>query len=134
MAELKRTFRPEFLNRIDETIIFHPLNAQDIAEIARKLLAVTAKRVEGLGISMEVDDAAVELVAKEGFDPVYGARPLRRAIQSNVEDAVAEALLQGEVKEGDHICATARDGRIAIIRKAEAAAESSDAPTENSNA
>ena len=73
MAELKRTFRPEFLNRIDETIIFHPLNAQNIAEIARKLLAVTAKRVDGLGISMEVDDAAVELVAKEGFDPVYGA-------------------------------------------------------------
>ena len=134
MAELKRTFRPEFMNRIDETIIFHPLNAQDIAEIARKLLAVTARRVEGLGISMEVDDAAVELVAKEGFDPVYGARPLRRAIQSNVEDAVAEALLQGEVKEGDHICATAQDGRIAIIRKAEVAAESSDAPTENSNA
>ena len=134
VAELKRTFRPEFLNRIDETIIFHPLNAQDIAEIARKLLAVTARRVEGLGISMEVDDAAVELVAKEGFDPVYGARPLRRAIQSNVEDAVAEALLQGEVKEGDHICATAQDGRIAIIRKAEVAAESSDAPTENSNA
>ncbi len=134
MAELKRTFRPEFLNRIDETIIFHPLNAQDIAEIARKLLAVTARRVEGLGISMEVDDAAVELVAKEGFDPVYGARPLRRAIQSNVEDAVAEALLQGEVKEGDHICATAGTAGIAIIRKAEAAAESSDAPTENSNA
>ena len=103
MAELKRTFRPEFLNRIDETIIFHPLNAQDIAEIARKLLAVTARRVEGLGISMEVDDAAVELVAKEGFDPVYGARPLRRAIQSKIEDAMAEEILEGRIKNGDTV-------------------------------
>ena len=82
MAELKRTFRPEFLNRIDETIIFHPLTEENIAEIARKLLTITAKRVEGLGVHMTVDDEAVKIVAKKGFDPVYGARPLRRAIQS----------------------------------------------------
>ena len=116
MAELKRTFRPEFLNRIDETIIFHPLTEENIAEIARKLLAITAKRVEGLGVHMTVDDEAVKVVAKEGFDPVYGARPLRRAIQNSVEDAVAEKLLEGTVKEGDAIRVTAEDGKIAIVK------------------
>ena len=114
MGELKRTFRPEFLNRIDETIIFHPLTEENIAEIARKLLAVTAKRVESLGVTMTVDEEAVKVVAKEGFDPVYGARPLRRAIQSSVKDAVAEKLLEGAVKEGDAIRVTAEDGKIAI--------------------
>ena len=116
MAELKRTFRPEFLNRIDETIVFHPLTEENIAEIARKLLTITAKRVEDLGVTMTVDDEAVKVVAKEGFDPVYGARPLRRAIQNSVEDAVAEKLLEGTVKEGDAIRVTAEDGKIAIAK------------------
>ena len=114
MGELKRTFRPEFLNRIDETIIFHPLNEENIAAIAEKLLGNTAKRLEKLGVTMEVDGEAVKVVAKEGFDPVYGARPLRRAIQNCVEDAVAEKLLDGSVKEGDHILVTAENGKIAI--------------------
>ena len=114
MGELKRTFRPEFVNRIDETIIFHPLNEENIAAIAEKLLDNTAKRLEKLGVTMEVDGEAVKVVAKEGFDPVYGARPLRRAIQNCVEDAVAEKLLDGSVKEGDHILVTAENGKIAI--------------------
>ena len=121
-AELKRTFRPEFLNRIDETIIFHPLTEENIAEIARKLLALTAKRVENLGVTMTVDEEAVKLVAKEGFDPVYGARPLRRAIQNSVEDAVAEKLLEGTVKSGDAIRVTAEDGKIAIVKEGASAA------------
>ncbi len=116
MGELKRTFRPEFLNRIDETIIFHALTEADIADIAKKLLAVTAKRMEDLGVTMTVDDAAAALVAKEGFDPVYGARPLRRAIQNSVEDAVAEKLLEGAVKEGDTIRTVEEDGKIAIVK------------------
>ena len=115
MSELKRTFRPEFLNRIDETIIFHPLTEENIAAIAKKLLAITAKRVKDLGVEMDVDDTAVKVVAKEGFDPVYGARPLRRAIQNSVEDAVAEKLLDGTVKEGDHIMVTGQNGKIAIV-------------------
>ena len=122
MAELKRTFRPEFLNRIDETIIFHPLTEENIADIARKLLAITAKRVEDLGVHMTVNEDAVKLVAKEGFDPVYGARPLRRAIQNSVEDAVAEKLLEGDVKEGDAICVGAKDGKI-VIEKADSTAK-----------
>ena len=117
-AELKRTFRPEFLNRIDETIIFHPLAEKDIEEIARKLLEITAKRVEGLGIHMTVSDEAVRFVAKEGFDPVYGARPLRRAIQNNVEDAVAEKLLEGTISEGDQISVSIADDKIAIAKSA----------------
>ncbi len=115
-AELKRTFRPEFLNRIDETIIFHPLTQEDIEEIARKLLAITAERVEGLGIKMTVCDEAVQFVAKEGFDPVYGARPLRRAIQSNVEDAVAEKLLEGAISEGDQIRVDVDNNQITIAK------------------
>ena len=119
MSELKRTFRPEFLNRIDETIIFHPLSAEQIEAIAQKLLAVTAKRVEGLGVSMQVDEAAVKVVADKGFDPVYGARPLRRAIQTYVEDAVAEKLLDGSIQEKDKIRVTAEEGQIVITKDAE---------------
>ena len=131
MGELKRTFRPEFLNRIDETIIFHPLNEENIAAIAEKLLDNTAKRLEKLGVTMEVDGEAVKVVAKEGFDPVYGARPLRRAIQNCVEDAVAEKLLDGSVKEGDHILVTAEDGKIAIRSgKAPQAAPAEEEKTE----
>jgi ATP-dependent Clp protease ATP-binding subunit ClpC len=125
MGELKRTFRPEFLNRIDETIVFRPLTEENIVEIAQKLLAVTVKRVESLGVRMSVDDAAVKAVAKEGFDPVYGARPLRRAIQNSVEDAVAEKLLEGAVKDGDSICVTAEDGKIAIEKTTSASTATS---------
>ena len=114
MGELKRTFRPEFLNRIDETIIFHPLEEKDIKEIAGKLLQQTCQRVSQLEVTMEVSEEAVKLVAKEGFDPVYGARPLRRAIQTHVEDAVAEKLLDGTVSKGDKIRVAAKDDRIEI--------------------
>ena len=85
MAELRQTFRPEFLNRIDDIIVFRALTEQDIEEVARRMLKTVADRMETMGIHLDAGDAAV----KEGFDPRYGARPLRRAIQSKVEDAVA---------------------------------------------
>ena len=115
MAELRQTFRPEFLNRIDDIIVFRPLTEEDIREVARRMLKTVSARMETMGIHLDASDDAVAELAKEGFDPKYGARPLRRAIQSKVEDAVAEKMLDGTLKEGDtakltvegdHLCVT----------------------------
>ncbi len=114
MAELRRTFKPEFLNRIDETVVFHRLTEDDIAEIARRMLANTEKRVAELGVTLDANDAAVKKLAKTGFDPMYGARPLRRVIQSEVEDAVAERMLEGKLKNGDHATITVADDKLCI--------------------
>ena len=89
MAELRQTFRPEFLNRIDDIIVFRALTEQDIEEVTRRMLKTVAGRMETMDIQLDASDEAVKELAKEGFDPRYGARPLRRAIQSKVEDAVA---------------------------------------------
>ena len=101
MAELRQTFRPEFLNRIDDIIVFRALTEQDIEEVARRMLKTVAGRMEAMDIHLDASDEAVKELAKEGFDPRYGARPLRRAIQSKVEDAVAEKMLDGTLKTGD---------------------------------
>ncbi|MEA4814088.1 MAG: ATP-dependent Clp protease ATP-binding subunit [Oscillospiraceae bacterium] len=114
MSDLRATFRPEFLNRIDETIVFRPLTQSDIEEIAKRMLTVTAKRMETLGVHLAADDAAVKEIAKEGFDPVYGARPLRRAIQNKVEDAVAEKMLDGSIKAGGTAHVSVKDGAIVV--------------------
>ena len=82
MGELKKTFRPEFLNRVDDVIVFRQLTKEDIHEIARRMLTSLDKRLKDMDIAVQVTDAAVEAIAAEGFDPIYGARPLRRAIQS----------------------------------------------------
>ena len=118
MAELRRTFKPEFLNRIDDTIVFRQLTEEDIVRIARGMLSRTAARMAEQGITLTADDDAVAALAKGGFDPQYGARPLRRAIQNTVEDAVAELMLEGKLKQGDTARATLRDGKV-VIEKAE---------------
>ena len=117
MAELKRTFRPEFLNRIDETIVFRQLTQENICAIARSMLETTARRMAEQGITLEAEDAAVELLAKDGFDAQYGARPLRRAIQSRVEDAVAEQMLQGQLSVGDTAQVVLEADQISIQKK-----------------
>ncbi len=114
LDELRRTFRPEFLNRIDDIIVFHRLTQGDITEIARRMLRATEKRMSAMGVKLEADDAAVEALAKEGFDPKYGARPLRRAIQSKVEDAVAEQLLSGGLKSGDTAHLSYTDEKLCV--------------------
>ena len=114
MADLKRTFRPEFLNRIDEIIVFHQLTQDNIVQIARRMLDVTAGRMAQQGITLEADDDAVAELAKDGFDPQYGARPLRRAIQNQVEDAVAEQMLEGNLKSGDTAHVRLKDGKVVI--------------------
>ena len=114
MADLKRTFRPEFLNRIDEIIVFRQLTEDNIRQIARRMLEVTGARMAQQGITLEADDDAVAELARDGFDPQYGARPLRRAIQSMVEDAVAEKMLEGELKSGDTAHVRLKDGKVVI--------------------
>ncbi|MBQ2676572.1 MAG: ATP-dependent Clp protease ATP-binding subunit [Clostridia bacterium] len=103
MGELKRQFRPEFLNRVDDIIVFRQLNKDDIKQIAERLLNNLAKRVKTRDITLTFSDAAVEAIANEGFDTVYGARPLRRAIQSKIEDKLSEAILEGTVKDGQQV-------------------------------
>ena len=118
MADLKRTFRPEFLNRIDEIIVFRQLTQENIVEIARRMLTVTGKRMAQQGITLISDDDAVAELARDGFDPQYGARPLRRAIQNQVEDAVAELMLEGKLKSGDTAHVRLRDGKVVIDSEA----------------
>ena len=129
MADLKRTFRPEFLNRIDEIIVFRQLTEENIRQIARRMLDVTGARMTQQGITLAADDDAVAELARDGFDPQYGARPLRRAIQSMVEDAVAEKMLEGALKSGDTAHVRLRDGKVVIESEAAPAAE---APAETS--
>ncbi len=129
MADLKRTFRPEFLNRIDEIIVFRQLTEENIRQIARRMLDVTGARMAQQGITLAADDDAVAELARDGFDPQYGARPLRRAIQNMVEDAVAEKMLEGQLKSGDTAHVRLRDGKVVIESEAAPAAE---APAETS--
>ena len=97
LGELKKLFKPEFLNRVDDTIVFNKLTSEDIQAIAKNLLKNLKKRLNDLDIKAEFDDSAVEAVAKAGFDEIYGARPLKRAIQSNIEDAISEKMLDGSL-------------------------------------
>ena len=117
MDALKATFRPEFLNRIDDIIIFNKLGEDDIRAIAALMLTDVTKRVKALGIEITFDESVIALVASEGFDPVYGARPLRRAIVRLVEDALSGAMLEGAVKAGDSITARATDGKVTFEKK-----------------
>jgi ATP-dependent Clp protease ATP-binding subunit ClpC len=112
MNQLKKTFRPEFLNRVDEIIVFHQLDREHIRQIARGMLETVKKRVGTLGIELEVEDSAVELIADEGFDPVYGARQLRRVIQSKIEDVVAERMLEGKIRSGGKVRVFEADGKL----------------------
>lgn len=114
MAELKKSFRPEFLNRVDDIIVFDRLGNEDIKKIASIMLKNLEKRLNSNGIYCTFEDSALEFLAKEGFDPVYGARPLRRAIQSKVEDKFAEEMLDGKVKDGDSVRVFAENDEIII--------------------
>lgn len=106
LGELRRAFKPEFLNRVDETIVFHKLTQEEIHTIAQRLLEQVSQRVEQMGIALTFAPQAVEAVAKAGFDPIYGARPLRRAIQQKIEDAFADHLLKGDFAAGDSVLCT----------------------------
>ncbi len=112
MGALKNTFRPEFLNRIDDIIIFNSLGQKEIEDIALLMLEDVIKRIEEIGIHIRFDASVPALLAKEGFDPVYGARPLRRAVVRLVEDAVSTEILEGRIHAGDSVCAHAEEGKL----------------------
>lgn len=117
MDEVKRIFRPEFLNRIDEMIVFHPLDREDIKNIVSIMIGQLAKRIkQNMGIAIEITETAKEYLAKEGFDQAYGARPLRRAIQSKIEDEMAEQILDGKIKENDSIKIDLEDEKLSFIK------------------
>ncbi len=116
MGELKKTFRPEFLNRIDDIIVFHPLTEDNIREIVRLMTDVLVQRLKSNEIYLEIGDDVLDHLAKKGYDPLFGARPLRRAIQSMVEDKLAEEMLEGKVKAGDSI-SVSMDGENIVVNK-----------------
>ncbi|EDL63014.1 ATP-dependent protease ATP-binding subunit ClpC [Bacillus sp. SG-1] len=117
MEELKRAFRPEFLNRIDEIIVFHSLEKAHLKEIVTLMSDQLTTRLKEQDISLELTDAAKEKIADEGFDPEYGARPLRRAIQKHIEDRLSEELLRGTVLTGQHIVIDVEDNDFTVRMK-----------------
>jgi ATP-dependent Clp protease ATP-binding subunit ClpB len=116
MGEVKSHFRPEFVNRIDEIVVFHALSEAHIAAIARIQLGLLEKRLAKLEITLKVDDKALAELAEAGFDPVYGARPLKRAIQERIENPLAKAILEGKFAAKDSVRVSAAKGRIDFER------------------
>ena len=114
MNELKKTFRPEFLNRLDEIIIFNKLGKEAIEKIASIMLNEFADKLKQREITVKIDKSIIEYIVKVGFDDVYGARPLKRAVQSKVEDKFAEELLDGKIKDKDKITLKAKDNNVII--------------------
>jgi ATP-dependent Clp protease ATP-binding subunit ClpC len=118
MSELKKTFRPEFLNRVDDTIVFQQLRKEDIIEIASRMLHTLSSRVKAMDIEIGFASAVAEKIADAGFDPVYGARPLRRAIQSQIEDKLSEKMLQGSVLAGKKYICEIENDEIKLVEQA----------------
>jgi len=116
LDELRKTFKPEFLNRVDEIVIFRGLGRDEISRIVDIQLGYLAERMAERRLAVEVTDAAKEVIVGEGFDPVYGARPLKRAIQKLVQDPLAMKMLEGEFTDGDVVLVDASDGKIAFSR------------------
>ena len=117
MAELKRTFRPEFLNRLDEIIVFRKLDKDSVKKITKILIDESIAKLKDRDITIEVDDSIVEYIASVGFDENYGARPLKRAIQSKIEDKIAEEILEGHIKDNTNIVLKVQDNNVIIESK-----------------
>ena len=117
MSELKKQFRPEFLNRIDDIIVFHALNENHISKIVTLMTEHVIKRLEEMNISLEIDDKTINLIAKSGIDLEYGARPLKRAIQKELEDELSEAILKGDVKRGSSIITKVKNNKVVFVAK-----------------
>ncbi|MCY6957331.1 ATP-dependent Clp protease ATP-binding subunit [Clostridium brassicae] len=112
MNELKNSFRPEFLNRIDDIIVFHTLQEKDLRQIVKYMLRSVANRLKNQDINLEFDEKSEVFLAKEGFNPTYGARPLRRTITKAVEDKLSEEILRGNIKKGDRVIASVKDNKL----------------------
>lgn len=130
MEEIKHLFKPEFINRIDDIIVFHPLDEENVKKIVALMTKEIVKRVkENMDIDIEFTDEAISLLAKEGFDPAYGARPLRREIQSKIEDEFAEEFLRNEIKAGDSVKVGVKDDKFVFNADKADEAESTDEGT-----
>ena len=114
MTELKREFKPEFLNRIDEIIVFKQLTEEEIGKIADLMIEASTKRLSDRNITIKVTKEMKKHIAKVGFDPTYGARPLKRAIQTLIEDKIAEEILDGKVKDGDTAKIDYKDDKVVV--------------------
>ena len=114
MGELKKHFRPEFLNRIDDIIVFSKLNDKDIKQIINLMLKEVQHRLDNKGITLNLDEKVKDLIEKKGTDTTYGARPLRRAIQSLVEDTIAEGIIDGVVKDNSKVNLTVDNEKVVI--------------------
>jgi ATP-dependent Clp protease ATP-binding subunit ClpC len=128
MDEMKKMFRPEFLNRLDDTIIFHQLTKEEIRNIVDIMLQDLIKRLATQSMTLSVPDEVKDELAKEGYSPSYGARPLRRVIQKKLEDELSEQILLGRFKEGDNISASLKDGEIVFEKTDEKPAKKADSP------
>ena len=115
MAELRRSFRPEFLNRLDEIILFRPLTRENLNSIIDLMVESLRKRLKDRDLDFALTDAAKELIIERGYDPLYGARPLRRVLQSSVETLVARTILRGDISAGSTITVDARDGELVVV-------------------
>ena len=117
LDELKKAFRPEFLNRIDEMIVFHSLEKEHLKEIVSFMANALTKRLKEQDIELELTESALEKIAQEGYDPQYGARPIRRALQKHVEDRLSEELLKGNVLTGQVVVFDYKDGEFIVRGK-----------------
>ncbi|MEG0873331.1 MAG: ATP-dependent Clp protease ATP-binding subunit [Clostridia bacterium] len=116
MSELKKIFRPEFLNRLDEIIVFNKLSQESVEEITKLMLKEFEQRIKVRNMKVKITEDVIKNISKTGFDPVYGARPLRRSIQSKIEDKFAEAILDGSIKDGDKVKVDLKDEKIVISK------------------
>ncbi|HJF79301.1 MAG TPA: AAA family ATPase, partial [Enterococcus cecorum] len=117
LEELKKAYRPEFLNRIDETVVFNSLDASEIHEIVKIMSRQIVARMAEQGIQLKITPSAIDVIGKAGFDPEYGARPIRRALQREIEDKLSEALISGQVQLGDAVTIGASKGNITLTVK-----------------
>src|SRR3989339_1683577 len=133
MDEMKKEFRPEFLNRIDEIIVFHPLSDAELKQIAKLILSDVERQMEEQEMQLAIDDEITSMIVKEGYDPKFGARPLRRAVRRLIENPLSNQLIEGKFKAGDKVAAVVKDGKIVFekIGKAEIKGKRSESETKS---
>ncbi|MBU1907983.1 hypothetical protein KKF59_02515, partial [Patescibacteria group bacterium] len=117
MSMLRDHFRPEFLNRLDEIVMFHALGKKELAKIVEIQLGFVADRLKAKRITVSFTDAAKKLLAEKGYDPAYGARPLKRTIQDLILDDLSLQIIKGEIQEGDQVVIDAKNGKIQLIKQ-----------------
>jgi ATP-dependent Clp protease ATP-binding subunit ClpC len=122
MDEAKRLFRPEFLNRLDDAIVFRSLTKPELVEVLELEVSKVGQRLKGRQLHLTLDEAAKELLLQKGYDPNYGARPMRRAVERSLEDPLAEEILKGTLHPNDPILVTVQDGKIVFRQKTSAPA------------